>query len=180
MNFYPFSSSFFQCPSVFRWVVLHMRCVCAYFEYVPVNYADLVEKVDRNWTLSFLSTTFDADLNWRTVFYTILIAWIIDRLSYLEVSNVCVYLFMGKCRNNIQISSSHISLTDVIFTEVFEATLDIYNVYNMLFWSPTFYHQLRFKVLTNLEIRRFFFNQFLCIPEVADEQTESMWRMDKC
>jgi hypothetical protein len=28
--------------------VLHMRCVCAYFEYVPVNYADLVEKVDRN------------------------------------------------------------------------------------------------------------------------------------
>ena len=65
-------------------------------------------------------------------------------------------IFLRKCRNNIQISSSHISLTDVIFTEVFEATLDIYNVYNMLFWSPTFYHQLRFKVLTNLEIRRFF------------------------
>ena len=51
MNFYPFSSSFFQCPSVFRWVVLHVRCVCAYFEYVTVNYADLVEKADRNWTL---------------------------------------------------------------------------------------------------------------------------------
>ena len=27
--------------------------------------------------------------------------------------------FLRKCRNNIQISSSHISLTDVIFTEVF-------------------------------------------------------------
>ena len=103
-----------------------------------------------------MSTTSDADLNWRTVFYTIWIAWIIDRLSYLEVSNVSVYLFMRKCRNNIQISSSHISSTDVIFTEVFDTTLDIYNVYNMLFWSPTFSHQLRYKVLTNLEIRRFF------------------------
>jgi hypothetical protein len=48
--------------------------------------------------------------------------------------------FLRKCRNNIQISSSHTSSTDVIFTEVFDATLDIDSVYNMLFWSPTFYH----------------------------------------
>ena len=27
-------------------------------------------------------------------------------------------IFLRQCRNNIQISSSHISLTDVIFTEV--------------------------------------------------------------
>ena len=46
--------------------------------------------------------------------------------------------FLRKCRNNIQISSSHISSTDVIFTEVFDATLDIYSVYNMLFSSQHF------------------------------------------
>jgi hypothetical protein len=119
MNFYPFSSSIFQCPSVLRWFMLHVRCVCPYFEYVHVIYAGLVEKVDRNWTLSFLSTTSDADWNWRTVFYTIFIAWIIDRLSYLEVSNFSVYIFMRKCRNNIQISFSHLSWLEVIFFKIF-------------------------------------------------------------
>ena len=54
------------------------------------------------------------------------------RGQYYIFKNVRSY-FMRKCRNNIQISSSHISSTDVIFTEVFDATLDIYSVYNMLF-----------------------------------------------